>query len=33
MDVPSEFKHFHNLIGKLTSKHDLPRVFDDWMEY
>ncbi|WP_281774202.1 N-6 DNA methylase [Methanobacterium formicicum] len=33
MDVPSEFKHFHNLIGKLTDKHDLAQVFDDWMEY
>lgn len=33
IDVPTEFENFHKLIGKLTDKHDLARVFDDWLEY
>lgn len=33
VDVPPGFETFHNLIGKLTDKHDLARVFDDWLEY
>jgi len=33
IDVPSGFEKFHKLIGKLTDKHDLARVFDDWLEY
>jgi len=33
VDVPTGFENFHKLIGKLTDKHDLARVFDDWLEY
>lgn len=33
MDVPQGFETFHQLIGQLTDKHDLARVFDDWLEY
>lgn len=31
--MPPGFENFHRLIGKLTDKHDLARVFDDWLEY
>lgn len=33
IDVPPGFKKFHELIGQLTMKHDLARVFEDWLEY
>lgn len=33
MDAPNEFKSFHNHFMKLIYRHDVSRVFDDFLDY